>query len=477
MDCTKTTDHLAGGGCVNVPAEGQVNDPVIENREQLVEYLESGSKSPAAFRLGAEQEQFVYHTSNLAPAEYDGSRPGIRALLESLVQFGWQPVTENGLPIALRRDASTITLEPGGQVELSGAPLQSVHQILDETTVWRNELRALAPELELSFLSIGHQPKHRREELPWMPKQRYEIMREWMPRQGSHGLDMMQATSSLQVTTDFSSEADMVKKFRVGLALQPVATALFANSPFAAGKSSGYLSLRSKIWSDTDPQRSGSLPFVFQQGMGFERYVDYALDVPMYFVNRDGQYIDASGQSFRDFLSGHLPALPGQLPVLSDWVTHLTTVFPEVRLKQFLEMRGADAGDAFTRVPALAALWAGLLYDSDSLGAAWQRVRDWSAEERIALEIGVARQGLHTPFRDGTIRELAGWAIELAGEGLQRRAHLNNQGRDESRYLEPLQQVVDNGQTFAENLLDRFDRQWNGDMDTALRRMCEETLA
>jgi len=478
MDCTNITPpHRADACCVAVPAQEISADTVIENRSQLIEYLESGGKPPGEFRLGAEQEQFVYRTDDLSPAVYDGSQPGIRRLLESLTRFGWQSVEENGLPIALRRGASSITLEPGGQVELSGAPFKTVHEIYQETKTWHDELRVLSPELGLSFLAIGHQPKHRRAELPWMPKQRYEIMREWMPRQGSLGLDMMQGTSSLQVTTDFASEADMVKKFRVALALQPVATVLFANSPFAEGKFSGYLSLRNHIWSDTDPQRSGSLPFVFEKGMGFERYVDYALDVPMYFVNRDGGFVDASGQSFRDFLVGRLPALPGQPPLISDWVNHLTTVFPDVRLKRFLEMRGADAGRALSRVPALAALWAGVLYDSDSLDAAWERVTTWTAAERTALESGVARYGFKTPLRDGTIRGLARWMIELSRQGLQRRRQLNDQSRDESVYLEPLQAAIDRGQTFAEVLLDRFEQQWQGDIDVAMRTLSEETLA
>lgn len=478
MDCTKTTSlHRGDACCVIVPEQEKSDDNVIVNRSQLIEYLESGCKPPGEFRLGAEQEQFVYRTDDLSPADYDGSRPGIRSLLESLTRFGWQPIEEHGLPIALRRDASTITLEPGGQIELSGAPFRSVHQIYRETQSWHDELCELAPELGLSFLAIGHQPKHRRAQLPWMPKKRYEIMRKWMPRQGSSGLDMMQGTSSLQVTTDFASEADMVKKFRVALALQPVATALFANSPFAEGRFSGYLSLRSHIWRDTDPQRSGSLPFVFEEGMGFERYVDYALDVPMYFVNRGGNFVDASGQSFRDFLVGRLPALPGQLPLISDWVDHLTTVFPDVRLKRYLEMRGADAGQAKSRVPALAALWAGVLYDSDSLDAAWERVKTWSVAERDAMESGVARDGFKTRLRNGTIRELARWMIELSRQGLQRRQQWNDQSRDESVYLDPLQAAVDRGQTFAEELLDRFAQQWQGDIDVAMRTLSRETLA
>jgi glutamate--cysteine ligase len=310
-----------------------------------------------------------------------------------------------------------------------------------------------------------------------MPKQRYKIMRAYMPQRGSMGLDMMQSTCSTQVTADFCDEADMVKKFRVSLALQPVAEALFANSPFAQARDSGFLSYRSKIWANTDPQRCGSLPFAFQQGMSFERYTDYVLDVPMYFVIREGQYIDASGLSFRDFLDGRLAVLPGQKPVLSDWVNHLSTVFPHVRLKRQLEMRGADAGDAVLRVPALAALWAGLLYDVDALDTACERIRDWTTPERHDLTVGVAKYGFRTPFRKGTVRDLSLWMLELSRAGLERRDNLDEQGLNECDYLNPLQAAAEAGQTFAEELLLRLDREWQGDFDTAIRTLCEETLS
>jgi glutamate--cysteine ligase len=310
-----------------------------------------------------------------------------------------------------------------------------------------------------------------------MPKQRYQIMRNLMPHQGSMGLDMMQATCSLQVTLDFTNEQDMVRKFRVALALQPLATALFSYSPFARGRNSGYLSLRDYIWHDTDPQRCGSLPFVFEEGMGFERYVDYLLDVPMYFVIRGGNYIDAGGRSFGKFLSHGLPALPGDAPRLSDWTTHLTTVFPQVRLTRYLEMRGADAGEIRTRVPALAALWAGLLYDPQVLDNAWQEVSTWTAEERRQLETEVARQGFETPFRERRLLDLCRWMVDQSRQGLQRRGILDADGRDESIYLEPLQEVLDAGCTFAEILLKRFNQEWNGNIDTTMSELCRETLA
>ena len=458
-------------------SSGEAEHPVVENKAQLVEYLAAGCKTPESFRLGAEQEMFVFSGDDYHPADYDGAEPGIKALLERLIEFGWDPVFEDDRPIALRRGGSSITLEPGGQIELSGAPLENAHQVWEETQSYHRELATLTDELGLSFLAIGHQPKHSQQQIPWMPKQRYEIMRAWMPQRGSLGLDMMQRTSSMQVNVDFSSESDMVGKFRVALALQPVATALFANSPYDLGGVNGYKSYRSKIWEDTDPDRCGSLPFVFESDMGFERYTDYALDVPMYFVHRGDRYFDATGLSFRDFLDGRLSILPGERPLLTDWVDHLSTLFPQVRLKQYLEMRGADAGDATSRVPALTALWAGILYDRQSLGAAWQRVGDWTLDERRSLESGVAQHGFSTPFRNGTVQELALWMLDLARQGLERRDVQSHGGVDESRYLLPLQQAAETGQTFAEELVQKHSESGRDDIDTALAAMCQETFS
>jgi glutamate--cysteine ligase len=450
---------------------------VVENTAQLVEHLESGCKAPDAFKLGTEQEMFVYRSDDYSPAAYDGPDPGIRALLESMSRFGWKPIDEDGLPIALSRGGRTITLEPGGQLELAGAPLPDVHQILKETQTDHDELNTVAGALGLSYLALGHQPKYPREELPWMPKARYRIMRAQMPKCGSLGLNMMQSTCANQVTADFADESDMVKKFRVALALQPVVTALFANSPFLEGRFSGYLSYRREVWRHTDPERCGSLPFVFEEGMSFERYTDYALDVPMYFVCRHGEYIDASGLSFRDFLAGRLTVLPGERPCLNDWSNHLTTVFPQVRLKGYLEMRGADAGDSVSRVAALSALWTGLLYDIDALDAAWERIRTWTPEERHRLDIGIAKHGFNTPFRNGSVRDLSLWMLDLCRQGLQRRDCRDQEGQDESCYLEPLQEAAQAGRTFAEELLQRYEDEWLGDIDVAVRAMCRETMS
>jgi len=325
-------------------------------------------------------------------------------------------------------------------------------------------MKEVAGEIGAGMLGLGFQPKWSRAETPWMPKGRYRLMREYMPKKGNLGLDMMLRSCTVQVNLDYESEADMVKKFRVGLALQPVATALFANSPFSDGKPNGFLSYRSHLWTDTDPDRTGILPFVFEDGMGFERYVDHALDVPMYFVYRDGTYIDATGQSFRDFLAGRLPALPGERPRIVDWEDHLTTLFPEVRLKRFLEMRGADGGP-WGRLCALPALWVGLLYDSVSLDAAWDLVKDWTAEEHAALRRAVPRHALKTPFRDGTVHDIGRRVLAIAKDGLARRGRASGQAPDETGFLDPLHEIVAANRTPAEDLLEAYETRWNRSVD------------
>ena len=435
----------------------------ITSKRQLVEYLAAGCKPPAAWRIGTEHEKFVFRTADLRPAPYDGPS-GIRALLEGLTRFGWAPVLENNNPIALARGSASVSLEPGGQFELSGAPLETLHETAAEIGTHLTEAGAVARELGLGMIGLGFDPKWRREDVPWMPKGRYAIMRDYMPKRGTMGHDMMLRTCTVQVNLDFASEADMVTKFRVGLALQPVATALFAASPFVEGKPSGYLSYRSHVWTDVDPDRSGILPFVFAKGFGFENYVDYLLDMPMYFVYREGRYIDASGQSFRDFIAGRLPALPGEVARMGDWVDHLTTAFPEVRLKRFLEMRGADGGP-WSRLCALPALWVGLYYDRTSLAAAADLVADWTPAEHQHLRDTVPRLGLATPFRGRTMRELALEVLGLARAGLQRRARADSCGEDETHYLGPLFAIADSGRTPAEDMLTDFATRWHGDID------------
>ncbi|MDQ3206823.1 MAG: glutamate--cysteine ligase [Pseudomonadota bacterium] len=438
----------------------------------MIDFLASGTRPEADWRIGTEHEKFGFRIDDLRPPTFDGER-GIEALLQGLTQFGWEPVLENDRVIALTSDGASVSLEPAGQLELSGAPLETLHQTCQEAFAHLRDVRKVAEPMGLGFLGMGFQPKWRREDMPWMPKGRYKIMREYMPKVGALGLDMMTRTSTVQVNLDVSSEPDMVEKFRVSLALQPIATALFADSPFTQGRPNGFQSYRSHIWTDTDAGRTGMLDFVFEDGFGYERYVDYLLDVPMYFVYRDGRYIDASGQSFRDFLQGRLPALPGELPTMKDWADHMTTAFPEVRLKKYLEMRGADSGP-WNRICALSAFWVGLLYDQTALDAAWDLVRDFSIAERHALRDGVPRHGFKLPARlganrDSSVLELSRRALEISAHGLARRARLNDKGADETIYLAPLVEFVEAGVTPADRKLELFHGKWGGDIDRVFR--------
>ncbi|SET66774.1 glutamate--cysteine ligase [Oceanicella actignis] len=437
----------------------------IERYEQLVEYFEQGCKPPESWRIGTEHEKFGYCVDTLKPLPYDGPR-SIRAMLEGLRdRFGWAPVHEAGHLIGLEKDGANISLEPGGQLELSGAPLETIHQTCDEVNEHLRQVKSVADEIGAGFIGLGAAPIWRHEDMPVMPKGRYRLMTDYMDRVGTHGKQMMYRTCTVQVNLDFASEADMVRKFRVALALQPVATALFANSPFFEGKPTGHLSWRSRIWRDLDPSRTGMLPFVFEPGMGFERYVEYALDVPMYFVYRDGVYIDALGQSFRDFLEGRLPALPGEKPTVSDWADHLTTIFPEARLKRYLEMRGADGGP-WRRLCALPALWVGLLYDQASLDAAWELCKGWTAEQREALRVDASVRGLKAEIAGRSLRDVARDVLELSRAGLARRARPGAGGLipDETHFLNALHEIVESGKTPAEELLERWQGPWKGDL-------------
>ena len=442
--------------------------PLITGRDDLLGLFSGGEKPRADWRIGTEHEKFVYRLADHRAPSWE-EPGGIRDLLLGLNEFGWRPIEESGPDgekrvIAMAGPDGTVSLEPAGQLELSGAPLLTLHETCAEAGRHLDQVKAVGDRLGLGFLGLGMWPDKTRAELPIMPKGRYAIMLRHMPRVGTLGLDMMLRTCTIQVNLDYSSEADMVTKFRVGLALQPVATALFANSPLTEGKPNGYKSFRSHIWTDTDPQRTGMLPFVFEDGFGYERYCDYALDVPMYFVFRDGKYLDAAGLSFRDFLDGKLSVLPGEKPTIADWNDHLSTAFPEVRLKSFLEMRGADGG-RWGRICALPALWVGLLYDDAALDAAWERVRHWTIEEREALRHAVPREALDAAVPGGgTMRDLAGEVLEIATAGLSARAQLNASGDNESGFLDPLREVVATGMTFADRLLERYHGEWDGDV-------------
>ena len=440
----------------------------VRSRADLVGWIAAGAKPKPAWRIGTEHEKFVFYTDTLTPVPYAGER-GIRALMECLIdRYGWEAINEGENIIALKRPegeaGGTISLEPGGQFELSGAALADLHETAAETQEHLNEVLDVGEDLGIGFLGLGFSPKWTLAETPRMPKERYAVMTRYMPRVGTRGLDMMYRTATIQVNLDFASEADMVRKLRVGLALQPIATALFACSPFAEGAPNGFKSLRSEVWRDTDPHRTGMLPFVFEDGMGFERYVDYALDVPMYFVFRAGRYIDAAGASFRDFLDGKLEQLEGERPTLDDWSDHLTTLFPEVRMKRFLEMRGADGG-RWRRICALPAFWVGLLYDEVALDAAWDLVKSWTAEERQGLRDSVPRLALAARFRDTTVAELARQALRIARMGLIRRRRINPKSQDETIYLEPLIALAASGKTVADELLERYQGPWRGNID------------
>ena len=438
-------------------------DPLIENRADLIGVFAKGEKPRERWRIGTEHEKFVYRTSDHRAPSYD-EPGGIRDLLMALTRFGWEPVMEGGNVIALAGRDGTVSLEPAGQLELSGAPLENLHQTCAETGRHLKQVKEVGAELGLGFLGLGMWPDKARSDLPIMPKGRYEIMLRHMPRVGTMGLDMMLRTCTIQTNLDYASEANMVKKFRVSLALQPLGTALFANSPFTEGKPNGYLSYRSHIWTDTDPQRTGMLPFVFEDGFGYERYADYMLDVPMYFVFREGKYIDASGLSFRDFLNGELSVLPGEKPTIGDWNDHLSTAFPEVRLKSFLEMRGSDGGP-WNRICALPALWVGLLYDDDALDAAWDLVKGWSIEDHQTIRDSVPERGLCTVLPDGrTLQDLGKEVVEIAGRGLSARGEVNSMGDNESGFLNPLRQIVDSGLSPAHQLLEKYKRGWKGDL-------------
>jgi glutamate--cysteine ligase len=443
-------------------ARDQVDLTPIERRDELVGWLAQGVKPKSQFRIGTEHEKFAFTLQGHRPVPYEGPR-GIQALLTGMQHLlGWEPIIEgpNIIGLADVTGGGAISLEPGGQFELSGAPVETVHQTASELMAHLAQVREVAAPLHIGFLGIGMTPDWTRADMPKMPKGRYKIMTAYMPKVGTLGLDMMYRTCTVQTNLDFSSEADMVKKLRVSLALQPVGTALFANSPFTEGKPNGFLSFRSEIWRDTDNARAGMLPWAFEPGMGFERWVDYALDVPMYFVKRDN-YIDAAGQSFRDLMAGKLPALPGERATISDWANHISSIFPEVRLKRYLEMRGSDSGP-WRRLAALPAFWVGILYDDACLDAAWDIVKDWSAEERQRLRDEVPRLGFKATIHGRSLLEIARECLALARGGLTRRNRRDAGGADETRYLEPLELIAERGVTPAEELLANFHGRWGG---------------
>ncbi|KAA2314581.1 glutamate--cysteine ligase [Pseudooceanicola sediminis] len=433
----------------------------IERQEQLAEYLAEGCKPREDWRIGTEHEKFGYCKDSLKPLPYEGDRSIVAVLQGLRDRFGWAPVEEGGKLIGLTKNDANVSLEPGGALELSGAPLETIHQTCDEVNDHLREVKTIADEIGVGFIGLGAAPIWQHEEMPLMPKGRYKLMDSYMQKVGTMGTTMMRRTCTVQVNLDFGSEPDMVKKMRVALALQPLANALFANSPFFEGRPNGVKSYRGLVWRNLDSARTGMLPFVFDEGFGFESYVQYALDVPMYFVYRDGKYIDALGQSFRDFLKGELPALPGEKPTLSDWADHLTTLFPEARLKKFIEMRGADGGP-WRRLCALPAFWVGLMYDDGALDAAWDLVKGWTAPQRDAMRIAASEQGLQANVDGISMHDLAREVLDIADAGLKARARPGAGGLipDETHFLNALKESVDTGKVMADELLDLYNGPW-----------------
>lgn len=449
-----------------------MSDTAPLSRDQLIHAMSKGEKPSDQWRIGAEHEKFGFDKSTLRRPAYEGPG-GIKAMLDGLTRFGWTPVEEAGHVIALERKnaegfSASISLEPGGQFELSGAPLKDIHDICNETGQHLMEVKQVADQLNLGFLGLGFDPLWRREDIPVMPKGRYDVMRAYMPKKGRLGLDMMLRTCTIQANLDFDSEADMVMKFRTSLALQPIATALFANSPFTEGKPNGFLSARANVWTDTDPDRTGMLGFVFEDGFGYERYADYALDAPMYFAKRGETYVDLSGQSFRAFMDGKLDALPGDRATAQDWADHLTTLFPEVRLKQYLEMRGADGGP-WSRICALPALWAGIFYDAPSLAAAWDLCKDWDIADHERLRRDVTRLGLKAEVNGRSVRDIAVDMVNIAKQGLKNRARFSGGMVDERGYITELEDIADSGVTSADRLLELYNGEWGGDISRVYR--------
>ncbi len=441
-----------------VEAEGAIGD-----RRELVEWFEQGCKPPEDWRCGTEHEKFVFRRFDFSRPGYDDP-DGIGELLRRLEAFGWKPKREAGKTIALGMDRASITLEPGGQFELSGAPLETVHQTCDEVHDHLDQCRQVGDAMGLGFVGLGFDPKWRREDIPWMPKGRYAVMRRYMPKVGSLGLDMMLRTCTVQVNLDYADEADMADKFRLSLALQPLTTVLFADSPFKEGRLTDHVSLRSHVWTDTDPDRCGMLGFVFEEGFGFERYTEYCLDVPMYFVYRDGRYIDVAGRSFRDFLEGRLPELPGERPHIGDWEDHVTTAFPEVRMKRYLELRGADGGP-WGRLCGLPALWIGLLYDGAARAAGWDLCKHWTDEEREQLREEAPRVGFSAEVGGRSLRDIAKDMVAIARQGLKARARLDGGGNDETGFLSDLEEIAESGVTAAERKRALFEGRWGGSVD------------
>jgi len=450
----------------------QSNVRVI-SKDQLIQWFLLGAKSKNDWKVGTEHEKFAYNLSgnnnSFCPIQYD-SKNGIKEFLKEITKYGWKPVLENDNIISLKKDNQSITLEPGGQIELSGAPLKDIHSACKETNQHLRLVKKVGNKLKITLVGLGLRPLEKTSSVPWMPKARYKIMKNYMPKKGSKGLDMMLSTCTVQANLDYSDEQDMISKTILAVKIQPIITALFANSPFSEGSPNGFLSKRRYIWMNTDPDRCGILKIVFDEDFSFLKYVDYALSVPMYFVIRNGQYIDCAGKSFIDFMNGQLEQLPGEKPTIKDWEDHLSTIFTEVRLKRFIEVRGADAGN-WRITCALPAFWVGILYDLDVLKKALFLCKDWSYIDIENLSFEVAKHGLKAKIKGFSVKEVATELISLAKIGLQKRAKYDTQGNDETQYLKVLEEIIDTGRTPAEELLEKYNSDWNKQIKNLIKEM------
>ena len=437
----------------------------ITQKSQMVGWLASQAKEQSLWRIGTEHEKFLFHKADNRPVGYEGER-GIQTILKRLqAEYQMTPIMEKGHIIGLKdNQGGSITLEPGGQLELSGAPLENLHQTCKETGAHLNQMKHVISDLEIGMLGLGFQPIWSRDDISWMPKGRYKIMREYMPKRGNLGLDMMLRSCTVQVNLDYADERDMVRKFRTSLALQPVATALFANSPFKDGKLSGLKSTRAHVWTDTDPDRCGVPEIVFDSGFGYEAWIDYILDVPMYFLHRGDDYLDVSGLSFAEFMAGRLTGFEGQYPLLHDFEDHITTAFPEVRLKGYLEMRGADSG-SWNNICALPALWVGTLYDDEALARAEALVADIGAQDVENARYSAAKDGLAGKFGEHMMLDIAQKFVDIASDGLKARNRLDDSGMDERGFLSPLKSILKSRKTNADLMIEAFKGEWQGDIN------------
>jgi glutamate--cysteine ligase len=440
---------------------------VIEKKDELEAYFHQGAKSRDRWRIGTEYEKVGVDRSTGRAIPYSGPR-GVEFILREMVErYDWQPEEQDGHIIALARGKEQIHLEPGGQIELSGEPCESIHCTYNEFRQHVRELLEICDELQIAFLGLGIQPLSRVEEIEWVPKKRYRIMGPYMPKVGRLGQRMMKQTATVQANIDYSDEKDAMAKFRTGMGLTPIIIAMFANSPISDGQLNGYRSFREHIWTDTDRNRSGLLKFAFDPDVTFAHYVQYALDVPMYFIIRNKDYIDMTHLTFRQFLErGH----NGERATIEDWDAHLTTLFPETRIKRYIEVRSADSQRP-ELMPTLAALIKGAFYDDDCLQGSWDLVKGWSWDERMEVYLASHKDALRARIRRYSLLDLAHEFFQIAWEGLRRQGVQNDGFEDETKYLEPLKALLAEGKCPADIIIEK----WQGELQQDIRKLIRYT--